>query len=97
MNSPRSKLRGIRSASLRFTDNKDLFWFVVHPALQGAGNSQLNKIGEMAEGPEKYDLFRKKHKGIMLCKWSRIEKFRYVEYLIQNKPETFPSLTKEQF
>ena len=56
----------------------------------------LNKIGEMVEGPEKYDLFRKKHKGIMLCKWSRIEKFRYVEYLMQNKPETFPSLKKEQ-
>jgi len=57
----------------------------------------LNKFGEMVEGPEKYDLYRKKHKGIMLYKWSRIEKFRYTEYLVQNKPETFPSLTKEQF
>ena len=41
MNSPRSKLRGIRSASLRFADNKDLFWYVIHLTLQGGGNSEL--------------------------------------------------------
>jgi hypothetical protein len=57
----------------------------------------LNKLGEMVEGPEKYDLYRKKHKGATICKWSRIEKIRYVEYLVQNKSETFTSLTKEQF
>jgi hypothetical protein len=58
----------------------------------------LNKIAEMVEGPEKYDLLRKKHKGKdQLYQWTSIEKFRYIEYLIQNKPETFPSLTKEQF
>jgi len=58
----------------------------------------LNKIAEMVEGPEKYSLLRKKHKGKdQIYKWSSIEKFRYIEYLIQNKPETFPSLTKEQF
>lgn len=58
----------------------------------------LNKIAGMVEGPEKYDLLRKKHKGKdQLYQWTPIEKFRYIEYLIQNKPETFPSLTKEQF
>ena len=51
----------------------------------------------MAEGPEKYTLLSKKHKAVKLFKWSNIEKFRYIEYLQQNKPETFPSLTKEQF
>ena len=57
----------------------------------------LNKIGGMVEGPEKYTLLRKKHEGKFPCKWSPIEKFRYIEYLQKNKPETFPSLTKEQF
>jgi len=57
----------------------------------------LNKIAGMAEGPEKYTLLRKKHTGMFLSKWSPIEKFRYVEYVYQNKPETFPSLAKEQF
>jgi hypothetical protein len=57
----------------------------------------LNNIAGMVEGPEKYTLLRKKHKGKFLCKWSPIEKFRYIEYLLHNKPETFPSLTKEQF
>ena len=57
----------------------------------------LNKFAGMVEGPEKYTLLRKKHKGMQLCKWSPIEHFRYIEYLHQNKPETFPSLTKEQF
>jgi hypothetical protein len=51
----------------------------------------------MAEGPEKYTLFRKKHKGMFLSKWSPIEKFRNVEYLKKNKPQIFPSLTEEQF
>ena len=61
-------------------------------------NEILNKIAGMVEGPEKYDLLRKKHKGKdQLYKWTPIEKFRYVEYLIENKPETFPSLKKEQF
>ena len=57
----------------------------------------LNDIGAMTEGAEKYTLLRKKHKGVILYKWSTVEKFRYIEYLHQNKPETFPSLTKEQF
>ena len=57
----------------------------------------LNKFAGMVEGFEKYTLLRKNHKGMQLCRWSPIEKFRYVEYLYQNKPETFPSLTKEQF
>ncbi len=57
----------------------------------------LNKVAGMAEGPEKYTLLRKKHKGMFQYRWSSIEKFRYIEYLHQNKPETFPSLTKEQF
>jgi hypothetical protein len=61
-------------------------------------NEILNKIAEMVEGPEKYDLLRKKHKGKdQLYGWTPIEKFRYIEYLIENKPETFPSLKKEQF
>jgi hypothetical protein len=51
----------------------------------------------MVEGPEKYTLLRKKHKGMFQYRWSNIEKFRYIEYLYQKKPETFPSLTKEQF
>ncbi len=57
----------------------------------------LNKIAGMVEGPEKYTLLRKKHKGMFQYRWSNIEKFRYIEYLYQKKPETFPSLTKEQF
>ena len=57
----------------------------------------LNKVAGMAEGPEKYTLLRKKHKGMFQYRWSKIEKFRYIEYVYQNKPETFPSLTKEQF
>jgi hypothetical protein len=57
----------------------------------------LNTIGGMVEGPEKYTLFRKKHNGMFLSKWSPIEKFRYVEYLKKNKPQIFPSLTEEQF
>jgi len=57
----------------------------------------LNKFAGMAEGPEKYTLLRKKHKGMFQYRWSKIEKFRYIEYVYQNKPETFPSLTKEQF
>jgi len=57
----------------------------------------LNKIAGMTEGPEKYTLLRKKHKGMFPYTWSNIEKFRYIEYLHQNKPDTFPSLTKEQF
>jgi len=57
----------------------------------------LNNIAGMVEGPEKYSLLRKKHKGKFPCKWSPIEKFRYIDYLLHNKPETFPSLTKEQF
>ncbi|MGD9226502.1 MAG: M23 family metallopeptidase [Desulfobacterales bacterium] len=56
----------------------------------------LNNIAGMVEGPEKYTLLRKKHKGRFPCKWSPIEKFRYIEYLHQNKPATFPSLTKER-
>jgi hypothetical protein len=52
----------------------------------------------MVKGPEEYTLLSKKHKGNdQLYKWTPIEKFRYIEYLIQNKPETFPSLKKEQF
>jgi hypothetical protein len=57
----------------------------------------LKNIAGMVEGPEKYTLLRKKHKGRFPCKWSPIEKFRYIDYLHQNKPETFPTLTKEQF
>jgi hypothetical protein len=57
----------------------------------------LNKFAGMVEGPEKYTLLRKMHKGMQVCRWSPIEKFRYIEYLHQNKPETFPSLTREQF
>jgi len=58
----------------------------------------LNKFGEMVKGPEEYTLLSKKHKGKnQLYKWTTIEKFRYIEYLIQNKPETFPSLKNEQF
>jgi hypothetical protein len=57
----------------------------------------LNRFAGMVEGLEKYTLLRKKHKGMQVCKWSPVEKFRYIEYLHQNKPETFPSLTKEQF
>jgi hypothetical protein len=57
----------------------------------------LNKFAGMVEGPEKYTLLRKKHKGMQLSKWSPVEHFRYIEYLHQNKSETFPSLTKEQF
>jgi len=57
----------------------------------------LNNIGGMAEGSEKYSLLKKKHKGLWPYKWSNIEKFRYIEYVYQNKPDTFPSLTKEQF
>jgi hypothetical protein len=57
----------------------------------------LNEIAGMTEGPEKYTLLRKKHKGMQLSKWSPIEHFRYIEYLHQNKPETFPTLSKEQF
>ena len=57
----------------------------------------LIKFAGMVEGLEKYTLLRKSHKGMQLCKWSPIEKFRYIEYLYQNKPETFPSLTQEQF
>jgi len=58
----------------------------------------LNKFAGMVKGPEEYTLLSKKHKGNnQLYKWTSIEKFRYIEYLIQNKPETFPSLKKEQF
>ena len=57
----------------------------------------LNKFAGMAEGPEKYTLLRKKYKGMFQYRWSKIEKFRYIEYVYQNKPVTFPSLTKEQF
>ena len=57
----------------------------------------LYNLGGMAEGPEKYTMLMKKHKGLFPYRWSHIEKFRYIEYLYQNKPETFPSLTKEQF
>jgi hypothetical protein len=57
----------------------------------------LNKFAGMAEGPEKYTLLRKKHKGMFQYRWSKIEKFRYVEHVYQNKTETFPSLTKQQF
>ena len=58
----------------------------------------LNKFGEMVKGPEEYTLLSKKHKGQdQLYKWTPVEKFRYIEYLHQNKPQTFPSLTKEQF
>ena len=57
----------------------------------------LYTVAGMAEGREKYTLLRKKHKGMFPYKWSNIEKFRYIEYLYHNKPETFPSLTKEQF
>ena len=46
MNSPRSKLRGITSASLRYADNKEFFLFVTHPTLQGAGNSKI-KINQL--------------------------------------------------
>ncbi len=61
-------------------------------------NEILNKFAGMVKGPEEYTLLSKKHKGKdQLYKWTPIEKFRYIEYLIQNKPETFPSLTKEQF
>jgi len=31
MNSPRSKLRGITSASLRYADNKECFYILSHP------------------------------------------------------------------
>jgi hypothetical protein len=41
MNSLRSKLRDITSASPHFADDKDFFWFVIHPTLQGEGNSEL--------------------------------------------------------
>ncbi|MBE9572817.1 MAG: M23 family metallopeptidase [Proteobacteria bacterium] len=57
----------------------------------------LYKFADMTEGPKKYTLLRKKHKGMFQYKWSMIEKFRYIEYLQQKKPETFPSLTKDQF
>ena len=57
----------------------------------------LIKFAGMVEGPEKYTLLKKEHKGMQSCKWAPVEKFRYIEYLHQNKPATFPSLTKEQF
>jgi hypothetical protein len=59
----------------------------------------LYKLAELYSGPEKYTLLRKKHrsKDGIIFNWSTIEKFRYIEYLQQNKPETFPSLTKEHF
>ncbi len=56
-----------------------------------------NKIAGMVEGPEKYTLLRKKHEGMFQYRWSNIEKFRYIEYLYQNEPETFPALKKEEF
>ena len=50
MKSPRSKLRGITSASLRYADNKGNSCFL-HPTLQAAGNvnlkSGLPKDGKM--------------------------------------------------
>lgn len=57
------------------------------------------KLAGLYSGPEEYTLLRKKHrsKDGTIFNWSTIEKFRYIEYLQQNKPETFPSLTKEQF
>jgi hypothetical protein len=57
----------------------------------------LYKIADMVEGPEKYTLLKKSHKGVVQYRWSMIEKFRCVEYKYRNEPETFPSLTKEQF
>ena len=57
----------------------------------------LYKVAGMAEGPEKYTLLRKKHEGMFQYRWSNPEKLRYIEYLYQTKPETFPSLEKEQF
>ncbi|NIN93144.1 peptidoglycan DD-metalloendopeptidase family protein [bacterium] len=58
----------------------------------------LYKIAEFYSGPEKYTLLRKKHKGKdQLYKWAQIEKFRYLEYLYQKEPQSFGSLTKEQF
>ena len=57
----------------------------------------LIKFAGMVAGPEKYTLLKKVHKGMHSNKWAPVEKFRYIEYLHQNKPETFPSLTKEQF
>jgi len=61
-------------------------------------NQILNRIAGIIEGPEKYTLLRKKHKGInQLYKWAMIEKFRNIEYLQQKNPDMFPSLTKEQF
>ncbi len=57
----------------------------------------LIKFAGMVAGPEKYTLLKKVHKGMQSNKWAPVEKFRYIEYLHQNKPETFPSLTKEQF
>jgi hypothetical protein len=57
----------------------------------------LNEVAGMAEGPEKYTLLRKKHESMFQYRWSNPEKFRYIEYLYQTEPETFPPLEKEQF
>jgi len=59
----------------------------------------LDKLAGAYSGPEEYTLLRKKHKSKdgTIFNWSTIEKFRYIEYLHQNNPETFASLTKERF
>jgi hypothetical protein len=41
MNSPRSKLRGITSASLRYADNEEKIRLSYSSPLQAAGNSNL--------------------------------------------------------
>lgn len=60
----------------------------------------LYKLAGLYSDPiPEYTLLRKKHtsKDGTLFNWSTIEKFRYIEYLHQNNPETFTSLTKEKF
>jgi len=57
----------------------------------------LYKIAEMVEGPQKFTLLDKSHKGSFQYGWSMIEKFRYIEHKYQHEPETFPTLTKELF
>lgn len=53
-----------------------------------------NKIAGLYSGSEKYTLLRKRRQR---SKWGLIENFRYVEYLFKKEPQSFTSLTKEQF
>jgi len=57
----------------------------------------LQNIANLCSGPEKYTLLMMKHKhGNRFRKWSKIEIFRYIEYLYRKNPNKFFSLTKDQ-